>query len=83
MMRLESLSIGLRLALGYALLLALISVASYEVKLVRSPSPVLRALDDVTQQNTALVQRQTGACEGLEARSSTLARAVSVLPMKR
>ena len=46
-------------------------------------SHAMQVLDDVTQQNTALVQEQTSACEGLESRSSTLTRAVSVFTMKR
>ena len=35
-------------------------------------SHAMQVLDDVTQQNTALVRHQTSACEGLESRSSSL-----------
>lgn len=45
-------------------------------------SQAMQVLDDVTQQNTSLVQQQTNACEGLDARATTLTRAVAVFTMK-
>lgn len=45
-------------------------------------SQAMQVLDDVTQQNTSLVRQQTNACEGLDARATTLTRAVAVFTMK-